>query len=538
MDPSCVGRMKARRFLAVVVAAVLVLLSLGLGGWWWVLQRSPLRLQHQALSLPRAARFIPRQAALSLFWLSDGEQPVAYARAVAPTRQRRQAAAAVAALRDGAFSAAGLDYPSELAGWLGPEIGLALMGNDTGPAPEGWLLALRSRDGDGARRFLQRFWQTRSLAGADLQISSYRGMGLISGRGAVGAGPAQPLATALIQDDLVLIASGRGVLEQALDVSQLEELNLAASPAFREGVERLGEGAALLMARADGLSAWLGLKDQTPMGQGPKSVLAALRPDGTHLELEAWLAAGDAAEPWQARLDPQRGAALLAGLQADAGSLALLQAPRDWPPLLEPLLSRILATASGPVPPLLLAADAGPLLWSQSGAGWLFGTGADQPAVAELEPRLAQQGLIGAGLQLQDQGPVRVWTALSADSRGGRRQAETVEVQAELAGVRAAAAGQAWWAQSLAVLQQQRGGHRPPRQRLAQLEALALPAAPLQWAGGKALSQQLIQAWRPWRLLAGLAAQPLTPAVDGLAVALEPDGTALHLKARLDLARG
>jgi hypothetical protein len=246
--------------------------------------------------------------------------------------------------------------------------------------------------------------------------------------------------------------------------------------------------------------------------------------------------AGD--EPWQGRLDPQRGAALLAGLQGDTESLALLQQPQAWPALLDPLRSRILAQAAGPLPPLLLAADAGPLLWSQADAGWLFGTGTEQPAVAELEPQLAQQGLIGAPLQLEEQGTVRVWTALSADGRSGRRQAEAPQLQAELAGVRATAAGQAWWAENLAVLQQQRGGQRSPRQRLAQLEALALPAAPVQWAGGKAPAQQLMQAWSPWRLLAGLAAQPLTPAVDGLALALEPDAPNLHLKARLDLARG
>ena len=532
--------MKARRFLAVVLAAVLVLLSLGLGGWWWVLQRSPLQLQHQALTVPRAARFIPRQAALSLFLLSDGEQPVAYARAVAPIRQRRQAVAAVAALRDGAFAAAGLDYRSELAGWLGPEIGLALMAGDAGPAADGWLLALRSRDGDGARRFLQRFWQTRSLAGADLQISSYRGMGLISGRGALNGGPVVPLATALINDDLVLVASGRGVLEQALDVSQLDELNLAASSEFREAVERLGEGAVLVTARANGLAA-LGLKpDGAPtngaVASGPKTVVAALRPEGTHLEVDAWLAGAADAEPWQGRLDPQRGAALLAGLQGDTDSLALLQQPRAWPPPLEPLRRHILIQADGPLPPLLLAADAGPLLWSQTAAGWLFGTGSEQPAVAELEPQLAQQGLIGAPLDLEDQGPVRVWTALSADGRSGRRQAEAPQLQAALAGVRATASGQAWWAENLAVLQQQRGGQRPPKQRVAQLEALALPAAPLQWAGGQAPAQQLMQAWSTWRLFSGLAAQPLTPAVDGLALALEPDGANLHLKARRDLA--
>ena len=82
--------MKARPFLAVVLAVALLLLSLAAGGWWLVLQRSPLQLQHQQLVSPRAARFVPRQAALSLYLLSDGEQPVGYARAVAPPRQRRQ----------------------------------------------------------------------------------------------------------------------------------------------------------------------------------------------------------------------------------------------------------------------------------------------------------------------------------------------------------------------------------------------------------------------------------------------------------------
>jgi hypothetical protein len=524
--------MKARRFLAVVVAvSLLLLLGLGLGGWWWVLQRSPLRLQHQALTVPRAARFVPRQAALSLFVLSDGEEPLAYARAVAPTRQRRQAVAAVAALRDGAFAAAGLDYRTELAGWLGPELGLALIGSEPGQSPDGWLLALRSRDGDGARRFLQRFWQTRSLAGADLQISSYRGMGLISGRGNLRGGSAVPLATALINDDLVLIASGRGVLEQALDVSQLDELNLAASPAFGEAVERLGEGVALVTARADGLAGWLGLP-----GDGIRSLVAALRPEGTQLELEAWLDTAADGSPWQARLDPQQGVALLAGLQGESDSLALLQQPSAWPPLLQPLLRRALDGAPGPLPALLVASDAGPLLYSQAEAGWLFGTGSEQPAVEELEPQLAQQGLIGAPLQLEGKGPVRVWTALSAPGPRGRRQAEAPELQAALAGVRATASGQAWWAENLEVLAQQRSGHKPPSRRLAQLEALNQPAAPLQWAGASGPARQLMQSWQPWRLLAGVAAQPLTPAVEGLAVALEPDGSLLHLKGRLELA--
>ena len=48
--------MKARPFLAVVLAVALSLLSLGIGGWWFVLDHSPLQLQNQALVVPAAKR--------------------------------------------------------------------------------------------------------------------------------------------------------------------------------------------------------------------------------------------------------------------------------------------------------------------------------------------------------------------------------------------------------------------------------------------------------------------------------------------------
>jgi hypothetical protein len=75
--------MKARPFLAAVLAAALALLSLGAAGWSVLWQRSPLGLQNQRLELPLAARFVPRTAPLSLHWLLTPEQPAAYARAVA-----------------------------------------------------------------------------------------------------------------------------------------------------------------------------------------------------------------------------------------------------------------------------------------------------------------------------------------------------------------------------------------------------------------------------------------------------------------------
>jgi len=535
--------MKARPFLAVVLAVGLAVLGLGLGGWWLVWQRSPLQLGHRPLEVPRAARFVPRQAPLALYLFTDGEEPVAYARAVADGRRRRDAADAIGRLRDGAFAAAGLDYRNELAGWLAAPVGVALF-DAPSPAAEGieassgaggWLLVLGSRDEDGARRFLQRFWQTRSLAGTGLQVSRYRGMGLISGRGALVGQDPMPLATALVDDDLVLIASGRGILEQALDVSQIDELNQAGQPGFADRLDRLGPAAALLLARPQAMEQWLGLVLPDDPTDRPTRLLAALRPEGRRLAVRARL---DLPTPLPVASTPgaaQR-EALLAGRRGDAASLALLQDPAALArvPLLAPLLSRSLAPIAagepGPLPALVAEADHGALLAADGSGGWLLGTAADQPDPASLEAPLAAEGLIPAPLELADRS-LLVWTRLAAAVRGTRRGNEE-GLQASLAGWRAVENDLAWWGGRLELLEARNGGEGGRRTR--QLEDLARPSAPFQWALAAVPARSLLHDLPPWRLLAGLAAGGFEEPVQGLALALEPEAGGLGLDARID----
>jgi hypothetical protein len=542
--------MKARPFLAVVLALTLLALGLGLAGWWTVWRRSPLQLQHHRLDVPRAARFVPRQAPLSLFLFSDGEEPVAYARAVAPPRQRRQAAEAIERLRDGVFATAGLDYRNELASWLAPEIGLALL---EAPAPDqpaegsGWLLALRSRDDAGARRFLQRFWQTRSLAGTDLQVTSYRGMGLISGRGALLGRRPVPLATALVADDLVLIASGRGVLEQALDVSQIDDLNLAAQPRFVEGLEELGQGAALLLARPGAFEPWLGVPLPQELADRPSLLMAAFNPEGPSLRLEGLLDLPEAIESEAgsgtstAMEHPPPWRRLGEGPIGQPESLALLLNPARWlaNPLLRPLLLRPLGTPAelGPLPELVAAADHGPLLLAEGPGGWAMGTPADQPPSEAIEADLAAQGLIAAPLQVRDH-PLTVWTRLQATpGRAGRRQEGSAAelLQASLAGWRTETDGLAWWGGRSLVLLAEKGTDRQVDRRERQLQALHTTAPILQWAMGSAPARALLQPWKPWQLLSTLAGGGFDGAVEGLSLAVEPEGPSLHLHGRLEL---
>jgi hypothetical protein len=539
--------MKVRPFLAAVLALALALLSFGFTAWWLLLQHGPLGLQTQPLQLPLAARFVPRTAPLSLHWLVGPDQPSAYARAVAAPRQRRQAAAAVERLRDGAFAAAGLDYASELAPWLGDQSSLALLTPPGEQGPPGWVLALRSRDSAGARHFLQRFWQTRSLAGTDLQISSYRGMGLISGRGALLGQDPQPLATALINDDLVLIASGRGVLEQSLDVSQIDELNQAASPALQQAVARLDHGVALLTARSEAMRPWLGLPlpaddDQPELLE----LVAALQPAGRSLQVDALAQLRTPLPSSPGASAPASAAPFLAALGQPARSLALLSRPAallgepvapdqvdPWRSLLGPPLQQALSQAGGPLPALVAAADDGPLLWASQPGGWLLGTPPAPALLDAVNEGLAQQGYSASPLDSQGQ-TLQAWTRLQSHPVRGNPD----QLQAELAGARASEGDWAWWGQGLAVLNEQHEGRQPPQERLDQLEALATPGAPFQWAMDAGIAQSLMAAWTPWRLLTTLSSTPLAPVVDGAALSLEAEAgqpRLLHLRGRLQL---
>ncbi|MFN9243592.1 MAG: DUF3352 domain-containing protein [Cyanobacteriota bacterium] len=544
MGALCSSGMKGRPFLAVLLCVAVLALGVGWGGWWLVWKRGPLQLQHHTLTVPRAAQFVPRQAPLSLYLFSDGEQPVDYARAVAPLRQRDAATKAVERLRDGAFAAAGLDYHDELASWLAPEIGLSVFDTPEDEVGSSWLLVLPSKDGEGARKFLQRFWQSRSLAGSGLQISQYRGMGLISGRGALVGRDPVPLATALVQDDLVLIASGRTTLERALDVSQIEALNEAGLAALQRGVDQLGEGMALLVARSGAFAPWLGLPAwQDDAVSGAPLLVGALTPHGRQLELKGLVqlqgGAPETANPSPGPLPTAQKErkdsefALLKGVMGESRSLAILRNPAGLlaQPWLKQLMQPIITPpAGGPLPPLLAAADPGIFLLSTGPEGWLIGTSNQTPSPETLEAPLAAEGLIDAPLEVDGES-LTVWTRLQAIGGHGGRQGGGEQLQASVAGWRRESDALAWWGGNLGLLQGKASG-RSLLARQQQLEQLAWPDAPLRWVLGEDAASALIQQWRPWHLLATVAGGPLAPGLESLAFALEPEDSTLRWTAR------
>mgnify|MGYP002817146831 FL=1 len=544
--------MKGRSFLLALVAVAVALLTLALGLWWGMARQSPLRIMDRPLELPRAARFMPSDAALTLHWLVDTRQVPAYAQAVAPVRQRRLVNDSTRQLRDGAFALAGLDFSAELAGWIGPEVSFAVLdapAQQSGEQPkQGWVLALSSRDEDGAKRFLQRFWQTRSLAGTDLQISRYRGMGLISGRGALLGRDPQPIATALIDDNLLLLASGRGVLEQALDVSQLESQHQLGDPALATDLQSFGRGAAVLIANPGAMDRWLGVPSAITAREDLQGLVASLTPQGPDLALDAVVHFREPLIPVGSQTTDSD--ALLRDAGGDAQTVALLTNPAALlaPDANEPLaqwIAPILRQAMESVPTGAAAAvvdlDQGPMLWQQGPQGWVLGTRPNRPDPEMVDGRLQELGLTGSTLESDGQ-PVQVWTRLARQRRRGEES-----LQAELAVALERHTGVNWWAETLDGLRR-RGESGDLIQRQQQLHELQSPSQSVlaqQLALAAAPSRLRLGQWRPWELVQGVAGRSLLPAVQGLAIAAGADQNAasvqdervssLRLRARLQL---
>ena len=544
--------MKGRSFLLALVSVAMVLLTLALGLWWVMARHSPLRIMDRPLELPRAARFMPRDAALTLHWLVDSRQLPAYAQAVAPVRQRSLVNDSTRQLRDGAFALAGLDFGAELADWIGPEVSLAVLDapeQQFGEQPkQGWVLALSSRDEDGARRFLQRFWQTRSLAGTDLQISRYRGMGLISGRGSLIGRDPQPIATALIDDDLLLLASGRGVLEQALDVSQLGSQHQLGDSSLAADLSSFGRGAAVLTASPFAMERWLGVPSTIATREDLQGLVASLTPQGADLAVDAVIHFRGSLIPVVSQWPDSD--ALLRDVGGDAQALALLSNPASLlvdgmnEPLAQwiaPLLQQATETVSSGAAAVVVGLDEGPMLWQQGPQGWILGTRPNRPDPDMVDVRLQELGLSGSTLDSEGQ-PLKVWTRLARQRRRGEES-----LQAELAVALERHSDVNWWAETLEGLRRrsQGGALIQRQQQLQQLQSESQPPLAYQLALAADPSRVHLGRWRPWELVQGVAGRSLLPAVQGVAVAggadqdAEPsqDGrvSSLRLRARLEL---
>lgn len=247
--------MKRRLFFSLLAAGVIVLLLIGIGGYYWLVQASPLTVGKKT---PAAAIFVPKQSPAMVSLLVNPDRLTGIQAVVRPN-EWQQTHAELNQLKTSLLANTGLDYQQDIQPWLGNEITLAVTTTDIDHKAEngrqpGYLMVLATKDVQKSREFLQLMFSQRATAGTELVNQQYKGVKLIN---------AGTLAGAVVGEH-VLFANDLKVLRSALNNVQAADLNLLSSTQYQQALSLLTpRSIGVTFLNLPSVSAWLGYKPTT-----------------------------------------------------------------------------------------------------------------------------------------------------------------------------------------------------------------------------------------------------------------------------------
>ena len=298
--------MKLRSFFSVLLAGVLVLLSIGSIGLYWILNQSPLSLMKGGITTnPTATMFVSKQAPVMVSVLVNPDRLEALRQFATPLKERRQANVEINQLKKSLLANTGLNYQKDIQPWLGDEITLAITSldfdhNQENGVQPGYLLAVTTKDAELTREFLQASFSQQAIAGtSDLIFEQYKGVNLISKRSLKSESKNKMFATAVV-GDFVLFANQTKVLKEAINNVQASNLSLKNSPSYQKALKTILEPRiGIAFVNLPALSAWSSNQPipETPDIEQMLTVALSLKPGGLAAQTALIGVAGEETQP-------------------------------------------------------------------------------------------------------------------------------------------------------------------------------------------------------------------------------------------------
>lgn len=269
--------MKLRSFFYVLAAGATGLLLIAVAGFFWLTSQSPLNLLQQGVvANPTAAIFVPKQSPAMVSLLVNPARLEAFRQLVARPIARRRARAELNQIENSLLLNTDINYQRDIQPWLGDEITLAVTSLDFDRNPAnatqpGYLLVVKTKDGERAREFLQLFYSKQAATSVDdIVFEKYKGVNLIyrrplsqieastNGSGSPQSPLPEALTSAVVGDRFVLFANHPKVLRDALNNVQAANLSLEDDHEYQQMLETLSEPRiGLSFVNIPSLAAWI-----------------------------------------------------------------------------------------------------------------------------------------------------------------------------------------------------------------------------------------------------------------------------------------
>lgn len=265
--------MKLRSFFSFLIAAVLALLGLGAGGFYWLTTHTPLNLLAGGpTTTPAAAVFVSKQTPLLASMLVNPDRLEALRQVFATPEERSRSHAEFEQIKKSLLANTGLDYRRDIEPWIGDEITLAVIdidsdGDSNNGKQSGFLLAVSSKNVDRSQQFLDSYWRKQSRREKTVQSEIYKAVKInykqvpIANKKNSPISPFNPLslpkttlppsfATAAIggssdsgnNPSFVLFANSPNVIRDAINNVEAANLNLNNSPNYQKAFQQLTQG--------------------------------------------------------------------------------------------------------------------------------------------------------------------------------------------------------------------------------------------------------------------------------------------------------
>ncbi len=269
--------MKLRSFFYALAAGATGLLLIAVAGFFWLTSQSPLNLLQQGVvANPTAAIFVPKQSPAMVSLLVNPARLEAFRQLVARPIARRRSRAELNQIENSLLLNTDINYQRDIQPWLGDEITLAVTSLDFDRNPAnatqpGYLLVVKTKDGERAREFLQLFYSKQAATSVDdIVFEKYKGVNLIyrrplsqieastNGSGSPQSPLPEALTSAVVGDRFVLFANHPKVLRDGLNNVQAANLSLEDDHEYQQMLETLSEPRiGLSFVNIPSLAAWI-----------------------------------------------------------------------------------------------------------------------------------------------------------------------------------------------------------------------------------------------------------------------------------------
>ncbi|MBK1989969.1 DUF3352 domain-containing protein [Sphaerospermopsis aphanizomenoides BCCUSP55] len=229
-----------RSFFGFLVAGVIALLLIVIGGFYWFFGKSPVKFSTPT-SQPGAAIFVSKLSPVMVSLLINPDQ--------LPVRERQ---GQISQFKNSLLKKSNINYQDDIQPWLNNEVTLAVTSQDIDRDPEnglqpGYLMALATVEPEKSREFVEVLFSKRSLAGANLSVEEYKGVKLLYDNQEVTSpekiqNPKSKIQNSLagaVVDNFVLFANDIKVLREAINNVQAPDLNLSTASDYQQAIKEL-----------------------------------------------------------------------------------------------------------------------------------------------------------------------------------------------------------------------------------------------------------------------------------------------------------